>query len=262
LYITDAIESIARFCIENAGIPQTMMRLIVSKIEQNTVISKQMDAISKEIDCIEASKQLMADNSQRKAKANRSGKITKNMDNNEEMKTLKEQLELYRNQLTNVCLNETFIPNKMFHLKKWAEHYTENNSFTSDVDEQTVRQIMELNVDEKWKLLLMMGIGVFMAYSDVRYIEIMKSLAEQQRLYMIIASSDYIYGTNYQYCHGFLGKDLRLTKEKLIQALGRFGRNNVQNDYTIRFRDDMQVSVLFQNNTNPIEVNNMNRLFV
>jgi hypothetical protein len=184
------------------------------------------------------------------------------MDNNEEMKTLKEQLELYRNQLTNVCLNETFIPNKMFHLKKWAEHYTENNSFTSDVDEQTVRQIMELNVDEKWKLLLMMGIGVFMAYSDVRYIEIMKSLAEQQRLYMIIASSDYIYGTNYQYCHGFLGKDLRLTKEKLIQALGRFGRNNVQNDYTIRFRDDMQVSVLFQNNTNPIEVNNMNRLFV
>jgi hypothetical protein len=38
----------------------------------------------------------------------------------------------------------------------------------------------------------------------------MKKLADEQKLYMIIASSDYIYGTNYQFCHGFLSKDLNL----------------------------------------------------
>ena len=31
--------------------------------------------------------------------------------------------------------------------------------------------------------------------------DIMKKLAEEQKLYLIIASSDYIYGTNYQFCH-------------------------------------------------------------
>ena len=36
----------------------------------------------------------------------------------------------------------------------------------------------------------------------------MKKLAQNQKLYLIIASSDYIYGTNYQFCHGYLSKDL------------------------------------------------------
>ena len=67
----------------------------------------------------------------------------------------------------------------------------------------------------------------------------MKELAEKQKLFMIIASTDYIYGTNYQFCHGFIGKDLlQTTQQKLLQALGRIGRNNIQQDYTIRVRDN------------------------
>jgi hypothetical protein len=89
----------------------------------------------------------------------------------------------------------------------------------------------------------------------------MKKLADEQKLYMIIASSDYIYGTNYQFCHGFLSKDLNLTQEKLIQAMGRIGRNNVQQNYTIRFRDDEQILKLFTSETEKPEIINMNRLF-
>ena len=89
----------------------------------------------------------------------------------------------------------------------------------------------------------------------------MKKLAEQQKLYMIIASSDYIYGTNYQFCHGYLSKDLALTQEKIIQALGRIGRNNIQQDYTIRFRDDSQIKKLFYPELDKPEVRNMNKLF-
>ena len=61
-----------------------------------------------------------------------------------------------------------------------------------------------------------MGIGVFINHENITYTEIMKRLADEQKLYMIIASSDYIYGTNYQFCHGFLSKDLNLTQEKVI----------------------------------------------
>ena len=89
----------------------------------------------------------------------------------------------------------------------------------------------------------------------------MKGLADQQKLYMIIASSDYIYGTNYQFCHGYLSKDMILTQEKIIQAFGRIGRNNIQQNYSIRLRDDEIINKLFYNEPNKPEVTNMNKLF-
>jgi hypothetical protein len=58
-----------------------------------------------------------------------------------------------------------------------------------------------------------------------------------------------------------LSKDLDLTQEKLIQAMGRIGRNNIQQTYTIRFRDDEQISKLFTSETDKPEIINMNRLF-
>ena len=90
----------------------------------------------------------------------------------------------------------------------------------------------------------------------------MKKLAEHQKLYLIIASSDCIYGTNYQFCHGYLSKDLQnMTQEKMIQAFGRVGRQNNQMDYTIRIRDVDLIKKLFLPEENKIEVKNMNRLF-
>ena len=96
----------------------------------------------------------------------------------------------------------------------------------------------------------------------MEYLEIMKKLAYQQKLYLIIASSDYIYGTNYQFCHGYLSKDLTtMTQEKVIQCLGRVGRGNKQQNYTIRLRDPLFISKLFEEETNKIEAMNMNKLF-
>ena len=132
---------------------------------------------------------------------------------------------------------------------------------------------MLLDIDSIWKVLLMMGIGVFTneytknvykgkdrMYRD--YIAIMKELAQKQQLYLIIASTDYIYGTNYQFCHGYIGKDLiNLTQEKAIQAIGRVGRKNTKCKYSIRLRNNNVIDLLFMKSENMIEVNNMNRLF-
>ena len=135
-------------------------------------------------------------------------------------------------------------------------------AFTSDIDETTIIDIMLLtDVDDSWKVLLLMGIGVFASHNSIAYTEIMKKLADQQRLYMIIASSDYIYGTNYQFCHGYISKDMALTQEKIIQALGRIGRNNIQQNYSIRFRENEHIQKLFYPEENKIEVKNMNLLF-
>jgi hypothetical protein len=60
-----------------------------------------------------------------------------------------------------------------------------------------------------------------------------------------------------------LSKDLVLTQEKIIQALGRIGRNNIQQEYSVRFRDDSQITTLFTKfaSEDKPEVINMNILF-
>ena len=129
------------------------------------------------------------------------------------------------------------------------------------IDPDTVREIMNLEITDGMKMLLLLGIGVFSETANSFYVEIIKKLAHNKKLFMIIASSDYIYGTNYQFCHGFLGKDLKnMTQQKTIHALGRIGRNNIQQEYTARFRDDEIITNLFCENTNNVEAQNMCRL--
>ena len=118
------------------------------------------------------------------------------------------------------------------------------------------------DVEDYWKLLLLMGIGVFSAHKSVRYTEIMKKLAQEHKLFMIIASTDYIYGTNYQFCHGYIGNDLAsMSQEKCIQTMGRIGRNKLQQEYSIRFRANSLIHKLFHHEEEKPEVMNMNRLF-
>ena len=121
---------------------------------------------------------------------------------------------------------------------------------------------MSLNVDNHYKFLVMMGIGVLEKSKDKKYEELVKRLAQKQQLYLIITSSDYIYGTNYQFCHGFIGKDLQnMTQQKLIQSMGRIGRNNIQQTFSVRFRDNTMIDKLFRHPEVNIEAENMVKLF-
>ena len=56
---------------------------------------------------------------------------------------------------------------------------------------------------------------------------------------------------------------MHLTQEKIIQALGRIGRSNIQQEYSVRFRDDEQIQTLFTKfkSEDKPEVLNMNMLF-
>jgi hypothetical protein len=52
-----------------------------------------------------------------------------------------------------------------------------------------------------------------------------------------------------------------MTQQKTLQAMGRIGRNKIQQDYTIRFRDDDMILGLFKEPENNIEAVNMRTLF-
>jgi hypothetical protein len=132
-------------------------------------------------------------------------------------------------------------------------------AFTSEVDASTIEKVLTTDIDASWKVLLMMGIGVFSAEAPPRYMELVKEQVMKQKMYVVLATSDYIYGTNYQFANLYLGKDMRLSQEKLIQTLGRVGRGK-QVPYSIRFRDDSFATVLFTPQDSP-ESRIMSRLF-
>ena len=276
IIISDDIEKMAKFYIQQANIPALVMDEIMKKIEYNNVINEKLRELETELEAIK-------EEDEKKIKENdkATSGINKNSGRNKTGKDLKkfgreapngvssknsskimDEINSLRSMIKSAAVNDAFIPNRKMHQDKWAQGLDTKNSFTSNIDETIVSDIMALNgVDNAWKVLLMMGIGVFINHENITYTEIMKKLADEQKLFMIIASSDYIYGTNYQFCHGFLSKDLKLTQEKVIQAMGRIGRNNIQQTYTVRFRDDEQIMKLFTSDTEKPEIINMNRLF-
>jgi len=262
IFLAEDVQKIARFCIQQANIPVKVMDDILEKIEFNNQINLKIEILEKELVEIN-DKHIVKDDNPKIGKKNETKSKRIVGDDGRKISQIDNELDKYRSMIRTAQLNDTFIPNKQLHLKKWVDSLVDvSRSFTSDIDEKTIVDIMLLkDIDSSWKILLLMGIGVFTNHPSIDYTEIMKKLAEQQKLYMIIASSDYIYGTNYQFCHGYLSKDMNLTQEKIIQALGRIGRNNIQQSYSIRFRDDEQINRLFYPEIDKLEVRNMNILF-
>ena len=256
IYLAEDIEKVGRFYIQQSKIPDTVFATIQQKIDRNNLILKQIKKVEQEVEAKTVQTTGKSDD--------KSSKKAEKEPASKEAQKLLEQINEMRMAIQTVHLNSMYIPNTKQHQETWLPKSSPlvKNAFVPNVDEEDVRDIMALDVENQQKLLLILGIGVFSKSSDSRYAEIMKRLAYEQRLFLIIASSDYIYGTNYQFCHGFIGKDLtNMTQQKTIQAIGRIGRNNIQQEYTVRFRDDGVCERLFKKATENLEATMMNRLF-
>jgi hypothetical protein len=269
LFLCEDLEKVSKFYIESANIPDRVYQNVSEKIEKNSVLSEKIEALVRALED-KAGKELEKEK-----------KIEKDQMSSE-VRRISDQITLIRSEIQFVQLDSMYIPNSPHHQRLWSnsdDHIS--NAFMQTVDESSIKEIMALNVSDQKKLLLLLGIGVFskdkkcdagnvidsmsIGHSNpdqLAYMEVMKRLAYKQQLYLILAASDYVYGTNYQFCHGFIGKDLtNMTQQKTIQAMGRVGRNQIQQEYTIRFRDDTMLTQLFMPAESNKEANMMSRLF-
>lgn len=267
IFLAEDVNKIAQFYIQSANIPEYVTKEIMDTIAFNGRINDQIKTLEKALE-----DELAKEDGDEKGKEKGKGKEkkTKNKEDrlSPEMKKKKLKMSELSTCIKMVLLNPVYVPNTKDHLYKYAPSISNSISnskaaFTCNIAEHVVEQIMQIDdIADYWKLLLLMGIGVFAAHKSTRYVELMKQLAQDHKLYMIIASTDYIYGTNYQLCHGYIGKDLgNMSQEKCIQAMGRVGRNKLQQDYSVRFRDNALIYKLFHYDENKPEVENMNRLF-
>jgi len=204
------------------------------------------------------------DDDKKKGKGKGTSKIAnRDTELNPEIAKLHNTISNLQSRINVINLEEIYIPNSKEHQSLWQSSF-KKDAFKPNISDDDVCQIMATDVPDQMKMLLLLGIGMFTDENTAnhKYMEIMKKLAYEQNLYIILASSDYIYGTNYQFCHGYIGKDLtKMTQQKTIQAMGRIGRNQTQQQYTIRFRDNNVLYQLFQKPSENKEALIMNKLF-
>ena len=267
IYLVEDVELMAKFYVSQSNIPDLSLQSLMKTIERNNVVQKKITLLENDVE--EKMRKLeTVDSGASMGKNGKGGKKTDkklNRDNDSsEFRKIYQQLDTLRQQIEIANLDSRYIPNTTNHQNVWTNGSIVKNAFSPNIDDESVKEIMMLDVTNVQKVLLLMGIGMFLREENAnpRYLEIMKKLAYQQHLYLILASSDYIYGTNYQFCHGFVGKDLgEMTQQKTIQALGRIGRNQTQQEYTVRFRNNVMLTQLFHPPTESREAIVMSRLF-
>lgn len=275
LYISDQTENICKFLLHIAKMEPNIIEKIQDKINYNTIISEQLSKKRKDYeDKIENFK----DNE----------KVMENMRFPSDIMELHRDIECLQSKLKELNIDNKYKPNTRDHFKKWRsitnDHvdYDESDVYTSHIGDKEAKDVMQLyTVHALYKILLLMGIGVFsneliqvvkedkkdkktvdIKKENNRYVEMIKLLAEQKALYLIIANSDYIYGTNYQFSHCYLGKDMQnLSQEKIIQCIGRIGRQDKNKHFSFRFRSKEHMKLLYEIPQYSIEAKNMNELF-
>ena len=226
IFLSEDVTKIARFYLSEVDMPSAVIEDIVATIGYNRMINRKIAALEKDLEDLIGDECLVEDCARQ----------------NPEAKVLAKRIENLKSAIRAIMPPSMFVPNTREHLRRFVRDDSFDgagrDSFTSDITEQIVEEVMMIpDIEDTWKILLLLGIGTFTEHKSLRYLEVMKRLADEQRLFMIIASGDYIYGTNYQFCHGYMGKDLSsMSQEKCIQAMGRVGRGRQKHSYSIRFR--------------------------
>jgi hypothetical protein len=181
IFIANDLQKIAKFYIKQSNIPSSVMTDIQNKLDMNTEINERINQLEKEIELEESklASKLSSDDQKQKKTENR------------QISKMSEQINNLKSIIKRATIDDMFIPNKLTHLNKWAEGLSNvSRSFTSSIDDDIVESIMLLkDVDDSWKILLLLGIGIFTDHRSTDYSEIMKQLADKQKLYLIIASN-------------------------------------------------------------------------
>jgi len=259
IYLTKHVINVAKYCVSQSNIPPIILDELLKSIEQNNILQETIDKLENELEkALSVKSNEDPDNTSKTKKTVKEKDTTKNS----YAEGLEQKIRQLRYQITSLSLPLEYVPNTTLHQQIWNPKQANSNAYQVLIDQRTVKEVMGLKVDTAYKFLVMMGIGVLEKHEDPKYEELVKRLAQEQKLFLILTSSDYIYGTNYQFCHGFIGNDLEgVTQQKLIQSMGRIGRNNIQQTFSVRFRENLFIEQLFKEPIRNMEAENMNRLF-
>jgi hypothetical protein len=129
IFLANDVQKVAKFCIQQANIPASIMKDIMEKIEFNNTLNERIAGIESDLAFEEekitnklcgasgASKSMERKNKNKSKIA--SDMIDKTDDAN--IVKMRDTLEDLKKMVKSATLNDVFIPNKLTHLTVWAE---------------------------------------------------------------------------------------------------------------------------------------------
>ena len=172
--VNDGIDELIKFIKSNKFENKSLFGNY--NIDKNEKIRVKVESIEKEIN-------KNKDDSKEKDNDKKKDRQSENEDKKEAL--LQRKINGLRSLIHTIQLPSKYIPNTREHLKSFDKELIKN-AFSAKIEDSVVEKIMLLEVNPIWKILLMMGIGVFAQHKCVDYVSIMKELAHQQKLYLII----------------------------------------------------------------------------
>ena len=175
IFLVENVDKIALHYLKASNIKKQELDTIMVDINKNVKIKNEIEKLDKEVQ--EYNDKLG------------SVQLDKQHNPNSDVYKFREETKRkyaeLNKKLQRVELDNSFIPNKLDHYNRYHSDGNYNNRlFTSDISEEIVEEIMLLDIKAGWKILLMLGIGIFKKDNNTTYNEIMKKLAYQQKLYL------------------------------------------------------------------------------
>ena len=91
---------------------------------------------------------------------------------------MQEEVYELKKKLSAVTLDAMYSPNTIPHQHIWApEGEIVENAFVSDIGEENTKVLMKLNIENIYKVLLLLGIGTFKYHENKEYVYIWNELS-------------------------------------------------------------------------------------
>jgi hypothetical protein len=249
LYMTSNAAVVCRYCLESACIPAQMLSTLRANLAHNQKILSDVAVKTK----------LMEDKN--KADEKKEKKMADGRDK-PEVKLLKEEIKRLTAALKPVNLPEAYIPNTEAHKRRFGN----TAGFCSNIDADAAATVLAIEgLPDNYSILFLMGIGV-MSHAHPEYLALVKSMLDENRLYMVVADQDFLWGTNFDFRYMIVAADLcvngahKLTPDMLQQMLGRVGRNG--KNATVYSRIPNIGQLLFCPPEIKVEQTKLNQLFL
>jgi hypothetical protein len=214
LYMTSNTAVVCRYCLESASIPPQMLSTLRANLAHNQKILAEVAVKTKQME------------DKNRADEKKEKKMAEGRDK-PEVKLLKEEIKRLTAALKPVNLPESYIPNTEAHKRRFGN----TAGFCSNIDADAAATVLAIEgLPDNYSILFLMGIGV-MSHAHPQYLALVKSMLDENRLFMVVADQDFLWGTNFDFRYMIVAADLcangvhKLTPDMLQQMLGRVGRN-------------------------------------
>ena len=165
IFLADNVENIGKYYIHTSRIPEATFRKISENIAQNNSVQRELTVVENKLEDIANARENAISTTDNSSKCKGKGKSDHKYNRDETVVSdnkLSRTADILRSKIVPVNLDHVYVPNMREHQELWAPNgKLVSNAFVPRISDEEVCEIMSLDVDSDKKMLLLLGIGMF-----------------------------------------------------------------------------------------------------